>query len=139
MAIFGAFEKKKKATLFSGVSGFLSTVFGVSQARPGGPSTIEESLDVSVVFVAARVVAEGVAQTPLRLIEEDGAGNTRIAREHWAHRLLTRNLLHRLIDGKTTGPGLNTPAALALLHEPGANVERYDGLRRQPAGGRHAS
>ena len=77
MAIFGAFEKKNKATLFSGVSGFLSTVFGVSHDRPGGPATIEESLDVSVVFAAARVVAEGVAQMPLRLIEEDRAGNTR--------------------------------------------------------------
>ena len=50
------------------------------------------------------------------------------------------NLLHRLIDGKTTG-GLNidTPEALSLRHEPKANVERYDGLRAQIAGDRHAS
>lgn len=76
--------------MFAGVSGFLSTVFGVSHGRPGGPATIEESLDVSVVFAAARVIAEGVAQMPLRLIEEDRNGNTRVAREHWAHRLLTK-------------------------------------------------
>ncbi|TBF87453.1 hypothetical protein ELG72_36910 [Rhizobium leguminosarum] len=47
---------------------------------------------------------------------------------------------HRLIDGKTTdGPDIDTPQALALLHEPKANVERYDGLRVRIVGGRHAS
>jgi hypothetical protein len=50
------------------------------------------------------------------------------------------NLLHRLIDGKVVGgPPLDTPQALALHREPKANVERYDGLRTQIAGGRHAS
>jgi transposase len=50
------------------------------------------------------------------------------------------NLLHRLIDGKTIdGPTLDTPQALILKHEPKANVARYDGLRAQIAGGRHAS
>ena len=50
------------------------------------------------------------------------------------------NLLHRLLDGKTTnGPNIDTPQALTLHREPKANVERYDGLRAQIAGGRHAS
>ena len=50
------------------------------------------------------------------------------------------NLLHRLVDGKTTGgPELDTPQALTLRREPKANVERYDGLRNHLAGGRHAS
>jgi hypothetical protein len=50
------------------------------------------------------------------------------------------NLLHRLIDGKVIGgPPLDTPQALVLHREPKANVERYDGLRAQIAGGRHAS
>lgn len=50
------------------------------------------------------------------------------------------NLLHRLIDKKTSGgPNIDTPQALALNHEPKANVERYDGLRTLKAGGRHAS
>ena len=49
------------------------------------------------------------------------------------------NLLHRLIDGKTSGgPGIDTPQALSLRHEPKANVERYDDLRAQ-IGDRHAS
>jgi hypothetical protein len=50
------------------------------------------------------------------------------------------NLLHRLVDGKVIGgPPLDTPQALALRREPKANVERYDGLRSQIAGGHHAS
>jgi len=50
------------------------------------------------------------------------------------------NLLHRLVDGKVIGgPPLDTPQALALQREPKANVERYDALRSQIAGGRHAS
>ena len=50
------------------------------------------------------------------------------------------NLLHRLVDGKVIGgPPLDTPQALVLHREPKANVERYDDLRAQIAGGRHAS
>jgi transposase len=50
------------------------------------------------------------------------------------------NILHRLIDGKVMGgPPLDTPQALVLRREPKANVERYDGLRAQIPGGRHAS
>ena len=50
------------------------------------------------------------------------------------------NLLHRLVDGKVIGgPPLDTPQALALHREPKANVARYDGLRAEIAGGRHAS
>ena len=50
------------------------------------------------------------------------------------------NLLHRLVDGKTTGgPTIDTPQVLILRREPKADVERYDGLRTQIAGGRHAS
>jgi transposase len=50
------------------------------------------------------------------------------------------NLLHRLVDGKTTGgPDLDTPQALTLHREPRADVERYDDLRARSTGGRHAS
>ena len=50
------------------------------------------------------------------------------------------NILHRLVDGKVIGgPPLDTPQALVLHSEPKANVERYDDLRAQIAGGHHAS
>ena len=40
------------------------------------------------------------------------------------------NLLHRLIDGKAASvAAIDAPQALALKHEPEANVDRYDALR----------
>ena len=53
--------------------------------------------------------------------------------------IIVEKPLHRLIDGKTSGPDLDTPQALTLCREPKADVERYDGLRTQITGGRHAS
>ena len=53
--------------------------------------------------------------------------------------MATKELLHRLLDGKPTDqPDVNPPAALSLSKEPEANVARYDGLRIQK-GTRHAS
>jgi transposase len=50
------------------------------------------------------------------------------------------NLLHRLIDGKSATAGaIEAPQALALNHEPRADVERYDALREKLPEVRHAS
>ena len=52
------------------------------------------------------------------------------------------NLLHRLIDGKSSAPPtVDTPQALSLASEPRADVERYDTLRDEAAAreARHAS
>lgn len=49
------------------------------------------------------------------------------------------NLLHGCRWQGGYGRPLDTPQALMLRREPKANVERYDGLRAQIAGGRHAS
>lgn len=52
------------------------------------------------------------------------------------------NVLHRLIDGKSSvPPTVDTPQALNLASEPRADVERYDALRGDADGqeARHAS
>ena len=52
------------------------------------------------------------------------------------------NVLHRLIDGKSSvPPTVDTPQALTLASEPRADVERYDALRGDADGqeARHAS
>ena len=50
------------------------------------------------------------------------------------------NLLHRLVDGKSTAAGMiNAPQPLALDREPRADVERYDALREKRQDARHAS
>jgi hypothetical protein len=51
------------------------------------------------------------------------------------------NLLHRLIDGKTSAAAIDAPHALTLRQEPQANVERYDALRNaaEPREADHAA
>ncbi len=92
--------------------------------RPGGDREMVDILalvlhhDEQAVLAAVELALEGGVPTKTHVL----------------------NLLHRLIDGKTIdGPTLDTPQALILKHEPKANVARYDGLRAQIAGGRHAS
>lgn len=59
-----------------------------------GPTVNERSaLDVTAVFCAARVIAEGIAQMPVRVLSEryddaTGLPSLRIDRAHWAHQLL---------------------------------------------------
>jgi len=59
----------------------------------GGSVTEWNAVDVPAVFCAARVVAEGIAQMPVRVMQEDygdrDVPRLRIAHEHWAHRLLS--------------------------------------------------
>ncbi len=60
----------------------------------GGVVTEATSVDVTAVFCAARVIAEGIAQMPCRVVSEvfdDATGLPRLTveREHWANRLLS--------------------------------------------------
>lgn len=57
-------------------------------------STVNErtALDVTAVFCGARVIAEGLAQMPVRVVSENFAENgltsLKVERDHWAHKLL---------------------------------------------------
>lgn len=63
--------------------------WGTASGQTVSPLT---SLDVTAVFCAARVIAEGIGQMPVRVVEDvvDGAGRPRLLmrQDHWAHRLL---------------------------------------------------
>lgn len=119
---------KKKATLFA-TTGGIASLFGISHGRSGGPTTVEGALEVNAVFSAARVIAEGIAQMPIRLIEETEAGRqtrTRVAKEHWAHRLLSRKpnpwqTPHEFIEGMGFSAALGR-AALAIKVKVGNEV-----------------
>lgn len=88
--MFGFLRKTKTYTLdqmgsFAGWFGWSSTA--------GNSVTIQNAIDVTAVCCAARVIAEGLAQMPVRLIEEsfDNGQNLTmrtVLRSHWAHRLL---------------------------------------------------
>lgn len=72
----------------SGMAGWLG--WGSSAGQTVNEYT---ALDVPVVFCAARVIAEGIAQMPARLVREEfdaatGLPKLKVDRAHWAHRLL---------------------------------------------------
>jgi hypothetical protein len=81
--------------------------------RPGGDREMVEILALALQHDEEAVLCA------VELTLEDG--------------LLTKthilNLLHRLVDGKTTAAAVDAPQTLALRREPQANVERYDALR----------
>lgn len=83
---------RKSATSSIGMAaGFLGWIgWGTQSGR-----TVNETnaLDVAAVFCAARVIAEGLAQMPVRVVreafdEQTGLPSLRIDRSHWAHELL---------------------------------------------------
>lgn len=65
--------------------------FGSRQSKAGVPVNWERALDVSTVFACIRVIANGVAQVPLRVMKElpDGKGGTP-ATEHPLYAVLNR-------------------------------------------------
>lgn len=88
--MFG-FLRKSSAVTLDQLAGMLEWVG--FQTAAGGVVTVHNSVDVTAVFCAARVIAEGLAQMPVRLVEErfvDGSatGRIEVRRDHWAHRLL---------------------------------------------------
>lgn len=88
--MFGWFRKAQGVTLDQ-LAGMLAWVG--YQTAAGGPVTVHNAIDVTAVFCAARVIAEGLAQMPVRVVEERfapgaGTGTLMVRRDHWAHRLL---------------------------------------------------
>lgn len=86
----GWFRKARAVTLDQ-LAGMLDWVG--YQTAAGGVVTVQNAVDVTAVFCAARVIAEGIAQMPVRLVEERfqagaGTGSLEVRRDHWAHRLL---------------------------------------------------
>ena len=84
--------------------------------RPGGDREMVEILalvlqhDEEAVLCAVELALEGGLPTKTHIL----------------------NILHRLVDGKTTAAAVNAPQALTLSREPKADVERYDALRSGP-------
>lgn len=90
--MFGFLRKAQTYTLdqITGFSGWMG--WGT---RAGMQVTERNALDVTAVFCAARVIAEGIAQMPVRVVSvaEDPASGLpvwRQDRQHWAHRLLSQ-------------------------------------------------
>ena len=81
-------------SLVRSVRGAITSSAELDQALRGGHAnaagavlTTESALTVSAVFACVRVLAEGIAQIPLLLMERTAEGRERAA-NHWAYRLL---------------------------------------------------
>lgn len=64
--------------------------YGTSSGISVSPAT---AVQVSAVLCAVRVISEGIAQMPVRVVAEDFEGDKvsrTTARDHWAHRLLAK-------------------------------------------------
>jgi HK97 family phage portal protein len=58
----------------------------------GGVVNERTAIDVTAVFCAARVIAEGCSQIPVRVLRDDSSSLHRrsvVAEDHWAHNLLS--------------------------------------------------
>jgi HK97 family phage portal protein len=89
--MFNFFRKAQTLTLDS-LAGFFE-VMGWRTAS-GANVTVQSAIDVTAVFCAARTIAEGLAQMPARIVEEQfskGSGliTQVVKRDHWAHKLLS--------------------------------------------------
>jgi HK97 family phage portal protein len=66
-------------------------VYGGMTAKSGASVDWKTALQVTTVLACARVIAEGIAQVPLKLYRESADGKTRLpAKEHPLYRLLHR-------------------------------------------------
>lgn len=71
----------KSASALS-VESVLRDILGASNSKAGQAVTLRTAMEVTTVFACARVIAEGIAQVPLRLYQRDADGRRREARDH---------------------------------------------------------
>ena len=67
-----------------------AALFGQQNSRAGVSVNVDSALKVSTVFACLRVLADGIAQVPLKVYREKADGSKELARDHPAYRLLSR-------------------------------------------------
>lgn len=65
-------------------------VYGANRSKSGHAITFATALQVSTVLACVRVLADGVAQVPLKLMRERADGGSDIAKDHPLHYLMHR-------------------------------------------------
>jgi HK97 family phage portal protein len=85
MNLLPSFLRRKDFTPMSSatLAQLLASAFGGGATKSGATVTAETALQVSVVLACVRVIAEGVAQVPFRVMQETPDGRTRLpAKKH---------------------------------------------------------
>ena len=84
----GLWRRETKAADISGLT--WSALLGQQNSRAGVSVNVDSALKVSTVFACLRVLADGIAQVPLKLYREKADGSKELAKDHPAYRLLSR-------------------------------------------------
>jgi len=91
--LFGSLASglRRRETKAADVSGLTwSALFGQQNSRAGVSVNVDSALKVSTVFACLRVLADGIAQVPLKVYREKADGSKELAKDHPAYRLLSR-------------------------------------------------
>ena len=67
-----------------------AALYGQQNSRAGVSVNVDSALKVSTVFACLRVLADGIAQVPLKVYREKADGSKELAKDHPAYRLLSR-------------------------------------------------
>ena len=84
----GLRRRERKATDAGNLS--WAALFGQQNSRAGVSVNVDSALKVSTVFACLRVLADGIAQVPLKVYREKADGSKELAKDHPAYRLLSR-------------------------------------------------
>ena len=85
MGLFLPGPERKNSTL-----DLFREIYGSRASKSGQTVGLKEAIRCATVFACARVIANGIAQVPLKLFQEDAAGKKSPARDHPLYRLLHR-------------------------------------------------
>jgi HK97 family phage portal protein len=82
-------EPEVKSSIVPGTAGFYEMLLGRSGSKAGQAVSVQTALECSAYLCGARVIAEGLAQVPCKVIH-DMDGQRRVARDHPLFPLLAR-------------------------------------------------
>ena len=91
--LFGSLTSalRRRETKAADISGLTwSALFGQQNSRAGVSVNVDSALKVSTVFACLLVLADGIAQVPLKVYRERADGSKELAKDHPTYRLLSR-------------------------------------------------
>lgn len=119
---FWPFERKSTTPFSSStLAGLLDSVFGGGATKSGASVNTETAMQVSAVLICVKVIAEGVAQVPWRVMKESPDGRTRLpAKDHPLY-----DVLHRKPNRWQTSFGFRETAIYHILLGPTGSAYAY--------------
>jgi HK97 family phage portal protein len=88
VSVFGELLRKNTIPLDS--AGLARLFASWSESKSGAVVNVDTTLRVAAAFACGRVLAEGIAQIPLKLYREEKSGKKNVATDHPVHWILSR-------------------------------------------------